>query len=100
MTPLTQSTAPNAQRLANLARETAAAGKIDPVANLADDRVYIFTGSRDEVVGSIVVHSTRQFYEALGVKSNHIKFVDTVPAGHSIITDNAEDSASRLGQSP
>ena len=90
MTPLTPRTAPDPQRLADLARETDAAGKIDPVANLADDRVYIFTGNRDEVVGSIVVHSTREFYEALGVKSNQIKFIDTVPAGHSIITDNAE----------
>ena len=100
MTPLTPRTAPNGQRLADLARETAAAGKIDPVANLADDRVYIFTGSRDEVVGSTVVHSTRQFYETLGVKSNQIKFIDTVPAGHSIITDNAEDSPLGANQPP
>ena len=100
MTPLTPENDANPQRLADLARETAAAGKIDPVANLADDRVYIFTGNRDEVVGSIVVHSTRQFYEALGVKSNQIKFIDTVPAGHSIITDNAEDSPLGANQPP
>jgi len=92
MTPLTPSTAPNAQRLAELARKTAAAGRIDPIANLADDRLYIFTGSRDEVVGSVVVNSTRQFYENLGVRPGQIKFIDTVAAGHSIITDNLEHS--------
>ena len=100
MTPLTPKTAPNPQRLAELARETAAAGKIDPIANLADDRLYIFTGSRDEVVGSVVVESTRQFYENLGVKSTQIKFIDTVPAGHSIITDNPEDSPLATNQPP
>ena len=100
MTPLTHGTAPNPQRLADLARRTAAAGKIDAIANLADDRLYIFTGSRDEVVGSIVVNSTRKFYENLGVKSDEIKFIDTVPAGHSIITDNVEDSPLGTNQPP
>ncbi len=83
-----------------MARQTAAAGKIDAIANLANDRLYIFTGSRDEVVGSIVVNSTRKFYENLGVKSDQIKFIDTVPAGHSIITDNVEDSPLGTNQPP
>jgi poly(3-hydroxybutyrate) depolymerase len=100
MTPLTPGTAPNADRLAALARQTAAAGKIDPIANLADDRVYIFTGSKDLVVSSVVVDSTRQFYEHLGVKSGQIKYVHTVPAGHSIITDNVEDSPLESNQPP
>jgi len=100
MTPLTPKTAPNAERLAALARQTEAAGKIDPIANLTDDRVYIFTGSKDAVVSSIVVNSTRQFYENLGVKSGQIKFIDTVPAGHSIITDNVEDSPLDTNQPP
>ena len=100
MTPLTHRTGPNPERLASLARQTAAVGKIDPIANLADDRLYIFTGSKDEVVGSAVVDSTRRFYEMLGVKPDHIKFIDTVPAGHSIITDNVEDSPLGANQPP
>ena len=100
MQPLTPKTAPNALYLAGLARETAAAGRIDPIANLADDRLYIFTGSRDEVVNLVVVDSTRQFYQALGVKSEQIKYIDTVPAGHSIITNNVEDSPLGTNQPP
>ncbi len=100
MTPLTPKTAPNAERLAHLARQTAASGKIDPIANLADDRLYIFTGSKDAVVNSVVVNGTRDFYESLGVKSDHIKFVDSVPAGHSIITDNVEDSPLDANEPP
>jgi hypothetical protein len=92
MTPLTPRTGPNAERLAALARETAASGKIDPIDNLADDRLYIFTGSKDAVVTSEVVKSTRNFYRQLGVHAEHIKFIEDVPAGHSIITDNLEDS--------
>lgn len=100
MTPLTPTVAPNAEHLADLARQTAAAGKIDPVSNLARDRLYIFTGSKDEVVTSAVVDSTRRFYEHLGVKAENIRYVDSVPAGHSIITDNAEDSPLGANQPP
>ncbi|MGF6597971.1 poly(3-hydroxybutyrate) depolymerase [Paraburkholderia sp. GAS448] len=100
MSPLTAQTGPNAGHLAQLARETAQAGRIDEIANLADDRVYIFTGSRDTVVYSDVVRCTQQFYERLGVAPGNIKFVDTVPAGHSIITDNPEDSLLGVNQPP
>lgn len=100
MNPLVPETTPNAQRLAELAHETAKAGQIDAIANLADDRVYIFTGSKDNVVYSDVVARTRQFYELLGVKRTSIAYHDTVPAGHSIITDNPEDSYLPTNQPP
>jgi hypothetical protein len=100
MQPLTPRTAPNAERLARLAIETAGAGKIDPLANLTDDRLYIFTGTKDTVVNSLVVTSTRDFYRALGVPSDNIKFIDTVPAGHSIITDNPEDAPLDANEPP
>ena len=100
MTPLTQRTGPNPRRLADLAWQTAVDGRIDPIANLADDRLYIFTGSKDEVVNSSVVNSTRHFYEMLGVRPERIKYIDTVPAGHSIITDNVEDSPLGTNQPP
>jgi poly(3-hydroxybutyrate) depolymerase len=100
MTPLTPNTGPNADYLADLARQTAADGRIDPIANLANHRLYIFTGSRDEVVSSTVVESTRQFYERLGVAAGQIQYIDTVPAGHSIVTDNVEDSPLAANQPP
>ena len=100
MNPLTPQTGPNAEKLAALARATAQAGEIDDVANLADDRVYIFTGSADQVVYSDVVARTRHFYELLGVKAKSIRYDDTVAAGHSIITDNPEDSPLDANQPP
>jgi len=100
MNPLVPKVGPNAQRLAVLARETAAAGEIDPVENLAKHRLYIFTGSKDTVVYSAVVAGTRRFYELLGVPSEHIAYRDDVPAGHSIITDNPEDPPLEMNEPP
>lgn len=100
MNPLIPATSPDAQRLVNMARDTAQAGLIDDVANLADDRLYIFTGSEDDVVYSDVVLRTREFYEMLGVKRENIAYHDNIPAGHSIITDNPEDSKLATNQPP
>jgi hypothetical protein len=100
MTPLTPRTAPSALRLAGLARDTASANLIDPLENLADDRLYIFTGSEDKVVDSSVVKTTLEFYRLLGVPEKNIRFINDVPAGHSIITDNVTDSPLATNQPP
>ena len=92
MNPLIPQVGPDPVQLANMARETARRGLIDPVENLADDRLYVFTGSEDSVVNSGVVETTKRFYELLGVAPDAIRFENTVPAGHSIITDNPEDN--------
>jgi len=100
MNPLVPQTTPNAQRLAEMAHDTAKVDQIDAISNLADHRLYIFTGSEDNVVYSDVVARTRQFYELLGVKPANIVYDDSVPAGHSIITDNPEDSPLATNQPP
>lgn len=100
MNPLIPQTAPDAKRLAQMAKDAFKDKLIDDWTNLADDRLYIFTGSADEVVYSDVVERTRQFYETLGVKSDNIRFVGDVPAGHCIVTKNPEDSALNTNQPP
>jgi predicted esterase len=97
MTPLTPRTAPNARRLADLAQATP---NIDDLENIRDQRLYIFTGTADVVVSSIVVQRTREFYENLGVSAGNILFIDDVPAGHSIITNNPEDSPLAMNRPP
>lgn len=92
MNPLIPQAAPNPEKLARNARSCADKGEIDPVSHLADDRIYIFTGSRDEVVNSCVVDTTRRFYELLGVPAANLRYESDVPAGHSIITTNPEDN--------
>ena len=100
MNPLIPQTTPDAPKLADLARQTASSGLIDDVANLADDRLYIFTGTTDEVVYSQVVQRTYQFYQILGVNPANIQYRDEVRAGHCIITDNPEDSELAANQPP
>lgn len=100
MNPLVPQAAPDAAHLAGVAREAAAAGEIDDVAHVAGHRLYIFTGSEDKVVASPVVARTRRFYELLGVAPSQIRFVDDVPAGHAILTDNPEDSPLGVNRPP
>lgn len=100
MNPLIPQTGPQAKKLAEVARQTADAGLIDDVKNLSGNKIYIFTGSEDKVVYSDVVNTTREFYELLGVPAKNIRYVSDVPAGHSIITDNPEDSPLPLNQPP
>lgn len=100
MTPLIPQMAPDADRLAALARQTAENHGIDPLCHLARQRLYIFTGSADRVVYSDVVERTRRFYEALGVPRGNIQYRSDLPAGHSIITDNPEDSPLATNRPP
>lgn len=93
MSPLTPAQAPSAQHSVKLAQEAERDKMIAPLSNLARQRVYIFTGSCDNVVKSSVVVQTRQMYRLLGVPDAQIAYFDDVPAGHSLITDNPEDSA-------
>jgi len=90
MRPLTERTAPDADHLVALARQTAADGLIDDLRNLAEDRVYVFSGRSDRVVSSKVVSRTERFYRALGVRE--LVYDNTQDAGHAIITRNPEDS--------
>ncbi len=98
MSPLMPQTAPNAKCLIKLARATEAAGKIDTLANLANDRVYIFTGRNDKIVSPEVVACTRRFYELLGV--SNIDYHDNIDAGHALLTLNPEDSPLKANRPP
>ena len=97
MSPLTKATGPNAGTLAERAKHTP---HIDPIENLATHRLYIFTGTEDSVVSPIVVKATLDFYKILGVPNQNIKFVDNIPAGHAIITQNPDDSPLNANRPP
>jgi poly(3-hydroxybutyrate) depolymerase len=63
----------------------AALGQIDPVEGLSKLRIYLFSGTRDEVVHPPVVAATRDFFRAAGVPAKNLAFVDKMPAGHAFI---------------
>jgi len=100
MNPLIPEAGPKVPRLLQIARQTADAGKIDPLVNLKKARLYIFTGSEDKVVDSAVVESTRAFYEGLGVDPDNIQFDDKLPAGHALLTTNPDDNPLGANEPP
>jgi len=53
---------PNVDQLVSLTKTDEKTGDIDKTANLADDKVYLFSGSADTVVKSDVMHSLQEYY--------------------------------------
>ncbi len=79
---------PNPEQLAKRAGHLAEVGRIDPVANVKDDRIYLFSGKDDHTVVPAIVESARGFYQALGVPTDHILFVGGMAAGHGFVTED------------
>lgn len=92
MNPLTPGVGPNTPHLVRLASELAESGAIDPLDNLRDDRIYIFSGQNDKTVTTTVVDQTYAFFLAAGVPETSIQYDTSVDAGHALITDNDTDS--------
>lgn len=59
---------------------------IDDPLNLANDRVYIFTGAKDTVVGNPIVAALAEQYRKLVAPGNLAYVNDELPAGHAFIT--------------
>ena len=89
MNPLTKSVGPDGEKLFAKAKKFAKENKIADVKNLKDDKVYIFSGSNDDTVKTIVVDEVEDFYRAAGVPPENIKYSKSVNAGHAIIVEDS-----------
>jgi len=89
---------PDPQRLAERARSLALKDRIDPIDGLAQDRVYLFSGSNDRTVLPSIVRAAAQLYEQLGVPKANIKFVSDLPAGHAFLTMGSGIACGRTGE--
>jgi hypothetical protein len=78
--------------LVGLTSQLALDAHIDPIANLANDRVWIFHGGRDEVVGKPVVDALQAYYELL-VDPRAVQRTELPAAGHTFpaAADNLQD---------
>ena len=83
---------PNSDYLVKVANDKAKSGVIDPLINLTNDKVYIFSGSSDQTVITKVVNTTEQFYGLLGLDKAQILYNKTTDAGHAFITTNTQDT--------
>ncbi len=64
-----------------LTRDSARRGRIDDPANLADDRVFLFSGGADRTVPAGVVGALRRYYLEF-IPKDRLRLVDDVAAGH------------------
>ncbi len=79
---------PNPEQLAQRAERLAEHDRIDPIADVKKDRIYLFAGTNDHTVVRPIVTAARRFYEDLGVPAEQILYVSNVPAGHGFVTDD------------
>ncbi len=78
---------PDPKLLAERAERLAEHDRIDPIADVKTDRIYLFSGKRDSTVSPSIVAAASKFYEYLGVPPANIQFVSDVPAAHAFVTD-------------
>lgn len=78
---------PNPRQLAEQARDFASEGRIDPLEATVGDRIYLFSGTKDETVLPEIGLAALQFYERIGVTAESIKRVADLPAGHGFIVE-------------
>jgi poly(3-hydroxybutyrate) depolymerase len=89
---------PNPQALAERAGRLAERGRIDPVANIKDDRIYLFSGTNDHTVVPAIVDAARRFYAAIGVPDAQVQYVSDKPAGHGFVTDDKGPACDYTGK--
>lgn len=89
MSPLTSSQVPDGRKLFAKAGEFAGQGKIADVNHLQDQKVYIFSGSNDRTVKTIVVDQVEKYYKTAGIPPAGIKYVRN-NAGHALIVEDAK----------
>jgi poly(3-hydroxybutyrate) depolymerase len=97
MTPGAWTPLPAVEQLKREADAFARARAIDPTSNLADARVWLFSGSNDRTVDRSVVDALRAFYLGFGVAPERIAFVTDRPAGHAMITLAAGSACAATG---
>jgi poly(3-hydroxybutyrate) depolymerase len=86
---------PSAAESLEAAQKAERKGLIPSLANIENDKVYIFTGTKDTTVNPAASAATRSLYTNLGVKADNLLYVNTVPAGHANVTlDHGNDCAS------
>jgi len=75
----------------------AALGSIDEVSNLANHKIYIFSGTLDTIVAPGVVKALEQEYLDLGVPSMNIKTEYSIAAEHAMPTKTYGNQCSYQG---
>ncbi|MFO1049392.1 MAG: polyhydroxybutyrate depolymerase [Geminicoccaceae bacterium] len=79
---------PDPAALYAAAAALARSGAIDPLADLTDDRVYVFSGTEDRTVQPAVSAKIPAFYALAGLPAAAVRFEGNVPAGHGFVAES------------
>jgi len=85
MTPSGNNLPPTADETLNNVRQLAGSGRIDPAANLRDDRVWLLAGGNDRTVLPAVMDALDAFYRT-ALPADAIRFVKVPEAGHAMLS--------------
>lgn len=91
---------PDVHQTISLVKVLAETKQIDPISNLKNDKVFIFSGKLDSVVPYKVVAESYKFYQGLGVPVANIDFEKDVPVGHALPTLDYGNSCDTVQGSP
>jgi len=97
MSPSSWAPLPAAEELRARAETVARSGRIDPLAGLRDDRVWLFSGGQDTVVKPPVMDSLAAFYSSW-LPPEAIQYVKRADAAHAMISV-ADPQANACGSS-
>lgn len=85
MAPSGETTPPSGAETLQTVSRLAAAGRIDPAANLRDDRVWLLAGGNDKTVLPPVMDALDAFYRA-ALPADAVSFVKVPEAGHAMLS--------------
>ena len=75
----------NVDKLESDTKSFASQGKVDPVSNIANQKVYVYAGTKDTVVNPKVGAACAQYFKDLGATVN---FENDVASQHGMPTDD------------
>jgi poly(3-hydroxybutyrate) depolymerase len=100
MAPAGKDLPPTADETLKTVRQLAAAGRIDPPGNIADDRVWLLSGGNDKTVLPPVMDALDAFYRAT-LPPGAISYVKVPDAGHAMLSIvDPQANACRTSETP
>lgn len=85
MEPSTRETPPAPGETLKILGQLAEAGKIDPLKNLRDDRVWLLSGGNDKTVAPAVMDALAAFYHEV-LPADAVRYVKVPEAGHAMLS--------------
>ncbi len=84
---MTHSTSIPVSTLVSTTNSWAASGAIDPVSNLSNSKVYLFSGTSDNTVKQPVMDDLKTYYQSFVPAANTV-YKNNLGAGHAMVTDD------------